>query len=427
MKRVILLVTGLLMLLPVSAAAAALQATRLVEIRPTSRLSHDEGYVTTFMLRTICGSDSYRSLLARFPESQQGLGAEWAYAGMWEQSMSYALILSAESLRQQSCPNTESVRRIRAAVTWLVANADLDGDGKPGWGLPWEFDAFADGTTNPPDEPYTITTAIVVQGLLDALQTPNVWSTPQRTQMRRLIAAVAQHWLTDVWRDLPNGGGYFPFTAHSNDAAYFIPNVSAMMTGVLARFLAEHPTAVPMTIRRALPRVVDSGALGVARAVQMRDGAPFWRYWQYANPPDAPYKDGPNNLVHHVYIIHGMELYRRYRGVVQLPWSTHDAGDSLDRFLRDDRIYDVPQDAIERPSDRNLLAVLWSAGSLVAWEAAWGDQAVADENVNRLMRDYGQWPALTRVPGGEAIFYPRQAAHVLWAMALREFGGLHDQ
>lgn len=422
MKYIVVFCVGLFTLVSARVGPALPSSPQISGVASSQWFSYAPGLISAFALPAGCGSNAYRSLLAAFPEGQEGQSYEVLHPGIWEQPMVYALLLSAESLRQQTCPNMESVRRIREAAFWLLAHLDLNQDGAPGWGLPWAWDVFSDGTINAANESYTITTALVIEGFLDTLRIRGFWTNMERAKLLEVIATIAQRWTHDVWH-YTEEGGYFLFSPHPNDRAYAIPNVSAMMVGVLARFLTEYPATVSLADRRILWRYVDEGAAGVNVDVQLRDGAPFWRYWHYFAPPTSTYKDGPNNLVHHVYVIYGMELYRHYRGATRLSWDTRAAAVSLERFVHDGRMYDVPQDAIERPSDRDLLAVLWSAASLVAWEAAWGDLSIADEHLGWIMRDYGPWPSLRLSPDPttSTTFYARHGAHILWAVALREF------
>lgn len=88
--------------------------------------------------------------------------------------MTYGLVLSAESIRYQHEVSEESKDRIKEATTWLINN-DVDIDGRiPGQGISAAWDAFADDSESPADQPYTITAAIVIEGLLDVLQTSDV-------------------------------------------------------------------------------------------------------------------------------------------------------------------------------------------------------------------------------------------------------------
>ncbi len=61
---------------------------------------------------------------------------------------------------------------------------------------------------------------------------------------------------------------------------------------------------------------------------------------------------------------------------------------------------------------------------MLAAYARWGDGQGATRTLEAIRRDYGEWPHLQLRPGSrqsDAAFYPRQAAHVLWGLALYVF------
>ena len=129
----------------------------------------------------------YRDLLALFPEDRQGFGLDPLQNLDGQplitdhQPMTYGFVLSAEARHFRFDRNAESGRRVRKAVRWLIDNRDLDGDGKPGWGLPQAWPAWGHAP-NPHNQPYTITTAIVLNGMLDALSIRDFWSAASATR-----------------------------------------------------------------------------------------------------------------------------------------------------------------------------------------------------------------------------------------------------
>src|ERR1700743_1034684 len=137
---------------------------------------------------------AYTQLLAMYPEDDQGRGKEKVFPTIEEQPMTYGLVLSAESLPFHATKVEESRRRIRKAARWLLDNQDLDRDGKPGWGLPQAWDAFSDGTVDPTNQPFTITTAIVLNGLMDSLALNDFWSHAERKEIDSVMAQVAVRW-----------------------------------------------------------------------------------------------------------------------------------------------------------------------------------------------------------------------------------------
>ena len=185
--------------------------------------------------------------------------------GIEEQPMTYGLILSAEVLRFRSSPNEEGRRRIRKAVQWLLENADSDGDGLPGWGLPQAWDAFADGSVNKAHHPYSITTAIVLLGLQDALSTPSLWTNAEKEAIRKIVINVSTRWAKDVWTEDANGG-FFWYSPSPSDA-HFVPNVSAMFLGSLARLLHEQGDFLNDSERKLIQDRVDKAAQSIVSKV----------------------------------------------------------------------------------------------------------------------------------------------------------------
>lgn len=364
----------------------------------------------------------YELILSRF--SNDYAGKEPFIEGVYPQPMTYALILMAETLRFRSFPTEEGRQRIRTATRWLIDNADLDGDGLVGWGLPQACDAFADGSTNPKNHPYTITTALVLLSLMDALSIPSLWDEREQMEIRYLMRKVALRWVQDVWTG-DGSLGFFWYSPSQSDR-YFVPNASAMFVGAMARMLSEYGSVLNPDEYELIHDRMDQAARGIISQIQWRNGAPFW---PYIGLPNILNKEEPNDLVHHVYILWGMELYRSYGGSVGLPWSIDQAIQSLDRFWRDGILYDYPQDVVytgEFEPFQNRPAILWGAGSILAFYGRWGTSDQAWKTYAYIREAYGPPPRLVVWPSwfsGDEAFYPRYAAHVLWGLANYLFKG----
>lgn len=355
---------------------------------------------------------AYEALLAQFSEDRQGFGIDTFLQAVDHQPMTYGLVLSAEAIRLKREPNDESRRRVNKAVHWLLDNRDLDGDVKPGWGLPQPWDAWADGTTNPPNQPYTITTSICLNGLLDALAVDDFWTDAQRKEICNVMREVVLRWCREVWSD-GYGGGFFWYSPSPDDAAFGI-NAPAMFLGSMARLLAEQPDALTGEDRQLVEDRADALARAVVQTVQLRNGLPFWRYAPLPNRFD---NDRPNDLVHQAYILWGVETYRDRGGRVKLPWTQDQAVESMDRFWRDGQIWEYAPD--DPGTSINARPRLWGIGFAMGFYAKWGDAERAGRTFQQIDKEYGHWPELRFRPGsGKATFYPRHAAHVLLGMAL---------
>jgi hypothetical protein len=367
-------------------------------------------------------AQSYEQLLAKYPEDSQGLGSDSHFPTAEHQPMTYGLVLSSEALRFGQTGSDESRRRAGKAMQWLLDNSDMDGDGKPGWGLPQAWDAFQDGTTNPKNHPYTITTALVLNGMLDALAQTSLWSALERERIRKLAAQVVLRWCREAWSE-GYGGGFFWYSPSPDDELFAV-NSPSMFLGSIMRLLREQPEGLSVEERRLILARADDQARSIVATVELRKGMPFWNYMPLPNFRDS---QQPNDLVHHVYTLWGIETYRECGGQVPLPWTRADVQRSLDCFWADGRIRHFPQD-VEYSQDQAALkerpAVLWSAGALLVAYARWGHPNEAATALAAIDRDYGPVPHLRLTPAPaepSSKFYPRQASHVLWGLALQAY------
>ena len=354
---------------------------------------------------------AYAELLPLFPESAQGRGLDRGDESRQpaDQPMTYGLILSAEALRYRATPGDEGRRRVRAAARWLLDHRDLDGDGKPGWGLPqaWQH--------RPRNAPYTITTAIVLEGFLDALALPQFWSAAERGEIIALVRAVEMRWCRELWAE-GHGGGYFVYSPFDADPPWFCVNAPGMFLGVLARLLHEHDAALTADERRLFTERRDSLVRATVAQATLRDGAPFWKY---IATPNAVKSDRANDLVHQIYILWGLEIFRDCGGA--LPWTRAKALESVARNWQGERLCFYPLDeAGVKPGNREAPANLWGAGMLLAFEGRWGTAAQARKCFAAITKFHGPFPRLRVLPrevSADGEFYPRDAAHVLFGLA----------
>lgn len=377
--------------------------------------------------------DAYKWLLTTFAEDRQGFGLDRHGMATEDQPMSYGLILSAEALRaasdktkKESPEYAESPRRAKKAVRWLIDNRDLDGDGKPGWGLPQSWDAWGDGSENPPNQPYTITTAIVLTGLFDALAVPELFDENERKEITDVVRAVVLRWCCEVWSE-GYGGGYFWYSPGKQDDVFGI-NAPAMFLACLVRLLEEQDDSLSPAERDLVRSRADALAKAAASTVELRDGEPLWRY---APLPNSMNNNRPNDLVHHVYILLGIETYRDWNEAgIKIPCTREKAIASVDRFLADaDPASGRPRRILEySPFDdpQSDQARLWGAGFMLAFYAKWADDARIERTFRLIEENYGPFPRLRWI-GPDAkcadkkACYPRHTAHVLYGMAIAAF------
>lgn len=368
----------------------------------------------------------YQSLLSKHEPSCQGYGPDPYGNGERHQPMTYGLVLSAETTHFLGDPTPGGRARIRSATRWLVDNADLDRDGLPGWGLPDAWDAFGDGSTNPSNHPYTITTAIVAHSFLDAIETdrqhPSLLPEEDEEDVRRLLRASWRRWAASVWSG-DRRRGYFWYSSAREDA-YFVPNVSAMWAGVGARLVDEPWIRHRSKLRGSLASRTRAATRSLVERVTYRGSVPYWPYTTGRRYDGPSY---PNDLVHQVYIVMGLEAVRE-SGLMQLPWRRRAAARSLLPFLSEGKIYAYPQDVAYESNETfgDDPAQLWSPGALLAYLGMYGDPFNQTPEVIRVVRnDYGPlgsprvWPrsAPEEDTYQDDTYYPRHGAHLLWGLA----------
>ncbi len=362
---------------------------------------------------------AYGELLRQFPEAEQGLGIDRGgpEGAVADQPMTYGLILSAEALRCRTQPDGEAKRRVRLAARWLLDNSRLAEGGKPGWGLPFAWNE------RPKNTAYTITTAIALEGLLDALTLRELWSAAESREIVELVRQVGERWCMEVWVD-GLGGGYFNYSPHDTKPGYLCINAPAMFVGALARFVHEQGQFLPADTVRLFRSRLDAFVQTAIGTGTLRGGAP---YWDYIAPPNNPVKfQRPNDLVHQAYIIWGLENYREAGGSVKLPWTQAQALESMDRFWKDGTLRFFAQDeATVKQSSREAPANLWGAGMLLASYARWGSPEQSRRCFTAICEAYGPFPrmrVLPRAVSEDGQFYPRDNAHVLFGLAYAAYG-----
>lgn len=355
---------------------------------------------------------AYLRLRAKFSEATPGRGIDRGGPRdlVADQPMTCGLVLSAESVRLRSIPDEEGKRRVRLAVRWLLDNARPADDGRPGWGLPFAWDA------RPANTPYTITTAVAIEGLLDALAVP-IWTPGESEEIRTLIRGGHARWNRDL-RVAGHGGLYYGYSPRDMSPAWFCVNAPAMYLGAMARFLKEHGETLAGPERDSLRRDLDDLARAVVATVAIREGAPYWDYIAQPNPLGSR---RPNDLVHQAYILWGVETYRDAGGAVPLPWSRAKAVESLDRFWKDGTPRFFAQDEPDvKPGNREAPANVWGVGMLLACCAKWGGPERTRRCHEAVLASYGPFPAVRVLPAhasDDDRFYPRDAAHVLFGLA----------
>ncbi|MPW26112.1 hypothetical protein GC105_09940 [Alkalibaculum sp. M08DMB] len=365
--------------------------------------------------------DDYKILLSMFPVDEQGNGLELKASIPSQQPMTYGLVLASESLHYKYDKNKESEHRIKNAVNWITENSDANQDGNLGWGLPQSFDAFADGTINPENHSYTITTAIVLDGLMDSLSIDNFWTEAEEKEIKKIVSEVILYWLKEVYIG-DDDIGYLGYSPEPTDMIY-TPNVSSMFLSSLVRIITEHDGIFNESDKQFVLKRTHAIANKLVNTVHFKEGIPYWDYAEYLDDREIK----TNDLVHHIYILWGIEEYRNKFDEVKIPFSKEDSIASVDSFWKENRIFFYPQNQVyigdlelfnERPSN------LWGTGMMLAFYAKYDYKDKADKTFEVINNTYGKIPRLTVWPvdySNNKAFYARYAAHVLFGLSYRDF------
>ena len=243
--------------------------------------------------------NEYYALLNTLDPSFPGRGVlDYQGNPIGDYAKSYAMILSAELMRSANEDFFELSPIGLAAGNWLLDNSDSDGDGVVGWGLPVEWDAYSDGSINPANTEYTITTAIVLNSLLDWIKYDPL--APQ-DKIVSLIDAATQPYL-DQTNYSPSG--IFPYSLSESDRIYDTFNPAVYLAGQMQRFshLVNDPSK-KQAIASASDQVMNV-------LLKYKNVAPDggW-YWNYSIQGQRP-----NELAHALYIIDGIYNYIEFGG-----------------------------------------------------------------------------------------------------------------
>lgn len=292
---------------------------------------------------------AYAALRARLDPVHPGRGvADYPGFPVADVSKAYAMLIMAELEWRRRHPE-HNLGLARAAVNWLLEHADQDGDGHAGWGVPVAWDAYGDGTVNPAHTEYAISTSLVVQALLDWLDT-----TPgmDAGRIEALVARSLDHWAAP---ELRAPSGMLPYSLLAADRRYDTFNPAAHLAGQMQRFsrrahapLADRlQAAADATMRTLLDR-------------RLHDSQGNW-YWPYSIQ-----EANPNDLAHAVYIMEGIAEYCRFGGRFTASFDQAKVFGHLQAFFRADGAFlsawPVFHDRINYPARAyDLGAGLWFA------------------------------------------------------------------
>lgn len=271
-----------------------------------------------------------------------------------------------------------------------MANAD-QGTGF-GWGLPFPWDAFGDGTENPAATVYGITTALAVRSLLDV---HSITSDDKYAEAaRKALEYYASFFSTT------EDGGYFWYSDQSSDDRE-VHNVSSMLMGQYAR-------AAQVWSRQDFRRLADLASSHLRKASSTSALGVHWPY--------GADLDRPNDSVHAAYTVQGLVDYLRY---ADERLNLARALNYLEGFVHGGVVAEfhpgagLSSDVLERP------ARVWGVGMLIYTLADAGRCGTARAAAESLGQ-YEFAPNRFATTPDESSFVPRSQAHVAFGLARLE-------
>lgn len=224
----------------------------------------------------------------------------------------------------------------RASADWLMHEGRrVNGFG---WGLPFSWDAFGDGTVNPKETIYGVSVALGTKALLDVCATSG-----QEDYCDGAFDALDYYM---QFRTGDSEGGYFWYSNQDHDAID-VYNVSALLA-------AQYARAATLTGRRDYAEIADRTALHLwSRRTQDETGV----WWSYSSKNATP-----NDLVHAVMMVEGLRDYSRF-GEHQFP--TEGMLRYLRAFLEGESMKEFARHQQLTPSLLERPARVWGVSALI--------------------------------------------------------------
>ncbi len=185
------------------------------------------------------------------------------------------------------------------AGMWILDHRDENHDGVIGWGVPIAWDAYGDGSVNPANTEYTISTAIVVHALLDWMEFA------ADAPRQQILATVTDALKPYLQTEMRAPSGMAPYSLAKEDRRYDTFNPAAYLAGQMQRFsLITTDAAMASNLQLAADTTIS--VLIANKQSSAESGAWYWNY--------SIQEATPNDLPHASYIIDGIATYIKYGG-----------------------------------------------------------------------------------------------------------------
>jgi hypothetical protein len=272
--------------------------------------------------KPVDGGQILRKVMGSIDQDHPGRGlADYPSDEPVDVSKSYALVLLG-AIEEARSKNLKEVNALGVkSGNWLVENSDANSDGVIGWGVPVAWDAYGDGSINPENTEYSISTAIVVDALLGWIEYVD---DATRAEVLVLVESALEPYLSESMR---TPAGMLPYSLMVGDRKYDTFNSAVYLAGQMQRFAVITPRP---ELKEALESAADSTMLALINHKKVAEDSGSW-YWNYSIQ-----EDNPNDLPHAGYIIEGVLTYIDNRGKLASSFDRDSIFQHLNDFFGED-------------------------------------------------------------------------------------------
>lgn len=294
---------------------------------------------------------NYINLVRLLNPVSPGSGIDYYNNEVKDRPMAYGLILSAETKRYKYTKNIDALKNAKNYFLWIKNNSDLNNNKISGYGLADEWDAFSDGTINPPNQEYTITTGIVINGLLDYY---NIATELEKVEIITLVKGCVSPYLRS---DNNSPDGLYTYSLNTNDENWSVFNPAIYLAGQMQRF------STIINNNKMRKELIENANKNISILLQhsLENDSTKGMYWNYGIG-EHRVVNRPNDLVHALYILEGIKSYDDYNGKLINSKTRKKAVSHLSEFKSKDLWYEfiIPEMQTEKRNSR-----LWALGMLL--------------------------------------------------------------
>ncbi len=362
-------------------------------------LNHEESIIKTDTKTNINkrqlntrAMEIYDSLISSLDNENPGFGEETPNGIPSESSMAYALLAQAAAL-------VGDTHTMHLSATWLVENPSSDL--AMGWGLTFAWDAYGDGSVNPPTTVYGITTALAVNGLLES------YCRSGNTNYLDAAVSSLEYYSNHTSED--RYGTYFNYSDQSTDA-FNTHNVNAMLMLAYAR-------AGTILNRQEFIRLATEVANSLNLAKTATTNSITWPYTAFA---ESGTRADRNDVVHAAYIAFGILETQK---ILEIEIATQkELEDYMNGFLRNGNLKEFRTYEYRNETEDQLRARGWGLGMYIAWLSSIENYS-SGFAATEMIEDYKTLEDTYEYVFGSETAIPRSTSHLLYGVATLAVGG----